>query len=146
MILAQRIETWDASRRLIAISAIGMALLFAWAGIAQVDQVTRGTGKVIPSSRAQLVQPAEPAVIKDILVRDGQSVKRGQLLVRLDDAQASSELGQLQTENERLSVRAQRLQQEANGGSLGCQGADCADEQRLHHHEQWQQQDFHGWQ
>ena len=62
-------ETWDASRRLIAISAIGMALLFAWAGIAQVDQVTRGTGKVIPSSRAQLVQPAEPAVIKDILVR-----------------------------------------------------------------------------
>lgn len=131
MILAARYSVLDPSRRLILISAAGMLLLLAWAAIAQVDQVTRGTGKVIPTSRAQLVQPAAPAVIKDILVRNGQSVKRGQLLVRLDDAQSSSELGQLETENARLAVRAQRLQQEAAGGSLGCQGADCADEQRL---------------
>ena len=131
MTLRERFETWDSSRKLIAISAVGILALTLWAEFAQVDQVTRGTGKVIPSSRVQLVQPAEPAVIKDILVRNGQSVKRGQLLVRLDDAQASSELGQLQTENERLAVRAQRLQQEASGGALGCTGEDCADEQRL---------------
>jgi adhesin transport system membrane fusion protein len=129
--LRERFDSWDSSRKLIAISAVGILALTLWAAFAQVDQVTRGTGKVIPSSRVQLVQPAEPAVIKDILVRNGQSVKRGQLLVRLDDAQASSELGQLQTENERLAVRAQRLQQEASGGSLGCTGEDCADEQRL---------------
>jgi len=70
-------------------------------------------------------------VIKNILVRGGQSVHKGQLLVQLDDAQSSSELGQLQAENERLGLRAQRLQNEATGGSLGCQGDDCADEQRL---------------
>jgi adhesin transport system membrane fusion protein len=131
LILAERYSNWDPARRLIVVSAIGMLALLLWAAFAQVDQVTRGTGRVIPSSRAQLVQPAEPAVIKDILVRDGQTVKRGQLLVRLDDAQASSELGQLETENARLAVRAQRLQQEASGGSLGCQGQDCAEEQRL---------------
>jgi adhesin transport system membrane fusion protein len=130
--LRERFAGWDSSRRLIAVSAIGMLLLIVWAAFAQVDEVTRGTGKVIPSSKAQLVQPAEPATVAEILVRGGQSVKRGQLLVRLDDAQASSELGQLETENQRLSVRAQRLAQEANGGSLGCdEGTLCAEEQRL---------------
>ncbi|WP_371815510.1 HlyD family type I secretion periplasmic adaptor subunit [Erythrobacter sp. JK5] len=119
-------------RKLIVSSAVGMALLLTWSAIAEVDSITRGTGKVIPTSKAQLVQPAEPAVIEEILVRGGQTVKKGQLLVRLDDAQSASELGQLQTENQRLAVRAQRLQQEASGGSLGCEpGSVCADEQRL---------------
>jgi len=132
MTLKARIEGWDSSRRLIAIAAVGVFLILIWASFAQVDQVTRGTGKVIPSSKAQLVQSAAPAVIKDILVRGGQSVKKGQLLVRLDDAQSSSELGQLQAENNRLGLRAERLQNEAIGGAMGCvDGSDCADERRL---------------
>lgn len=122
----------DAPRRLIIVSALGLAVLLVWAAFAEVDSITRGTGKVIPSSKAQLVQPSEPAVISEILVRGGQSVTKGQLLVRLDDAQSASELGQLQTENRRLSVRAERLSQEASGGSLGCEeGSVCAEEQRL---------------
>jgi adhesin transport system membrane fusion protein len=129
--LGERYDNWDASRRLIAISALGLFLLLIWAAFAQVDQVTRGMGKVIPSSKAQLVQPSEPSVIKDILVRGGQTVKKGQLLVRLDDAQSSSELGQLQAETDRLAIRADRLQGEASGGGLGCEGAECADERRL---------------
>jgi membrane fusion protein, adhesin transport system len=125
-------ERLDAPRRLIVISAIGLALLLVWAAFAEVDSITRGTGRVIPSSKVQLVQPSEPAVIEDILVRNGQTVKKGQLLVRLDDAQSSSELGQLQTENQRLAVRAQRLAQEASGGALGCEeGTVCSDERRL---------------
>ncbi len=125
-------EAMDAPRKLIVTSAVGLALLLSWSAFAQVDSITRGSGKVIPTSKAQLVQPAEPAVIEEILVRGGQSVKKGQLLVRLDDAQSASELGQLQTENERLAVRARRLQQEASGGSLGCEeGSVCAEERRL---------------
>jgi len=127
-----RFSSWDSSRRLIAVAAAGMFVLIVWAAFAQVDEVTRGTGRVIPSSKTQLVQPAEPATIAEILVRGGQTVKRGQLLVRLDDAQSSSELGQLQTENERLGIRAQRLEQEAQGGSLGCEeGSVCAEERNL---------------
>ena len=123
---------WDASRQLIAVCAGGMALFLVWGSIARVDEVSRGTGKVIPSSKAQLVQPFEPAVVKEILVRGGQSVKKGQLLVRLDDAEASSTLGQLQTETERLTVRAERLKQEAAGEELGCEeGSLCAEERRL---------------
>ena len=107
-------------------------MLFAWAAFAQVDQITRGVGKVIPSSKAQLVQPAEPSVVAEILVRSGQSVKKGDLLVRLDDSQSASQLGELQTENERLAARAQRLDREAGGGGSGCEaGTACAEEQRL---------------
>lgn len=130
--LRARIARWDANTKLIAACAAGLALMILWASIARVDEVTRGMGKVIPSSKAQLVQAAEPAVVKEILVRAGQSVKRGQLLVRLDDAEASSQLGQLQTETDRLTVRAERLKQEAAGGELGCaEGSLCADERRL---------------
>lgn len=130
--MRERFASLDAPQKLIAVTAIGMFLLFVWASFAQVEQIARGTGKVIPSSKAQLVQPSEPAVIADILVRGGQSVRKGDLLVRLDDAQSSSALGELEAENRRLAVRAQRLANEASGGSLGCaEGEVCADEQRL---------------
>jgi adhesin transport system membrane fusion protein len=132
MTLFARISGWDANRKLIAISAFGVAVLIAWASLAQVDEITRGMGKVIPSSKTQLVQPSEPATIAEILVRNGQVVKKGQSLVRLDDAQSSSELGQLQTENSRLTARASRLDTEASGGAMGCgEGTLCAEERRL---------------
>jgi adhesin transport system membrane fusion protein len=132
MTLFARISGWDANRKLIAISAFGVAVLIAWASLAQVDEITRGMGKVIPSSKTQLVQPSEPATIAEILVRNGQVVKKGQILVRLDDAQSSSELGQLQTENSRLTARASRLDTEASGGAMGCgEGTLCAEERRL---------------
>src|SRR5204862_3955607 len=88
-------DDWDANRKLIAIAAAGVLALVVWAALAQVDEVTRGMGKVIPSSKVQLVQAAEPATVATILVRAGQSVRKGELLVRLDDSQSSSALGQL---------------------------------------------------
>jgi adhesin transport system membrane fusion protein len=115
----ERFRNLDPSRKLILISAVGVFALIVWASLAQIDEVTQGLGKVIPSSKAQVVQAADAAVVKDILVRGGQSVKKGQLLVRLDDAQSSSELGQLQTENQLLQVQAQRLAGEASGNAIG---------------------------
>jgi len=130
--LLERISDWDANRKLIAACAATLFLLLGWASIAQTEEVTRGMGKVIPSSKAQLVQPAEPATVAEILVRGGQSVKKGQLLVRLDDAQASSELGQLRTETERLQARASRLEGEADGDAIDCgDGSLCEEESRL---------------
>lgn len=132
MSFAQRWNAMTAARRLIIVAAVGIAVLFTWAAFAEVDQITRGTGKVIPSSKAQLVQPSEPSVVSEILVRNGQSVKKGDLLVRLDDSQSASALGELQTENERLQARAQRLDREAGGSSAGCEaGTACAEERRL---------------
>lgn len=132
MKFADRFSEWDANRRLIAIAALGILALLIWGSLARVDEITRGTGKVIPSSQAQLVQAAEPSVISEILVRSGERVERGQLLVRLDDTMADSELGRLKTENDRLAARANRLAGEASGSSMGCgEGTLCFDEQRL---------------
>lgn len=128
----EEVADWDANRKLIAACAATMILLLGWASVAETEEVTRGMGKVIPSSKAQLVQPSEPAVVAEILVRGGQSVKKGQLLVRLDDAQAASELGQIKTETERLQARAQRLEGEAAGSQVNCgEGTSCLEEQRL---------------
>src|SRR3546814_7405729 len=83
-----------------------------WASLAPVDEVTHGQGRVIPSSKAQVIQSAEPTTIEEILVRSGQKVSKGQLLVRLDDAMLASELGQLQAETRSLTARAGRLERE----------------------------------
>lgn len=125
-------DDWDDSRRLIVLCGLALVLLFVWAGLARVDEVTRGMGKVVPSSKAQLVQAGNPATVASILVRPGQMVKKGQLLVRLDDSQSSSALGQLQAENVRLEARADRLEGEGTGTSSGCgEGTVCEDEARL---------------
>lgn len=123
---------WDLNRRLIALCSLGVFVVVLWAAIAPVDEITRGMGKVIPSSKVQLVQAAEPAVISEILVRAGQFVKQGQLLVRLDDSQSASALGQIKVENERLEARAARLEKEGTGAGADCaEGTACSEEQRL---------------
>jgi membrane fusion protein, adhesin transport system len=130
MRLRQWFDRLTASERVIFFSGLGLSLFILWASLAQVDEVTRGQGRVIPSSKVQLIQAAEPSTIEQILVRSGQTVKQGQLLVRLDDTSSSSELGQLQTETERLAASAARLNRET-GGAGGCVGASCDDELRL---------------
>ena len=127
-----RIEEWDFNRRLIALSAAAVLVLLVWGSIARLDEITRGMGKVVPSSKVQLVQAATPATVTAILVRPGQLVQQGQLLVRLDDSQSSSALGQLEAENLRLSARASRLSHEGGGGGGDCgDGMACAEEAQL---------------
>ena len=94
---------------------------------------------MIPSSKAQIVQAAEPTTIDAILVRSGQRVRKGQLLVRLDDTQSASELGQIAAETRSLEARAARLGREGGvGGSTDCAPgpngqlpAECAQEAAL---------------
>ena len=119
------------SRLIIVASAVGFALFLLWAMFAQVDEVTRGQGKVIPISKAQLIQSAEPATVQALLVRSGQRVRRGQLLARLDDTQSASALGQIQAETQALTARSARLSAEGTNSSTACEGADCADEAQL---------------
>lgn len=119
------------SRLIIVASAIGFALFLLWAMLAQVDEMTRGQGKVIPTSKAQLIQSAEPATIQELMVREGQRVHRGQLLARLDDTQSASELGQIEAETQALSARSARLSAEGTRTSTACTGTDCADEAQL---------------
>lgn len=118
------------SEQIMVAAAAGLVLFLLWASIARVDEVSRGQGRVIPSSRVQIIQSAEPSTIREILVRSGQTVAKGRLLVRLDNTTSQSELGQLETENERLAQRAARLAGEGGSGA-GCIGDSCGDEAQL---------------
>lgn len=118
-----RSRPYVGARRIIVTVGMGLFVFFSWASFARVDEVTRGQGRVIPSSKAQIVQSSEPASIQNIVVRSGQAVRKGQLLVRLDDTESSSQLGQIAAENRSLAARADRLSREG-GGSGG--GADCS--------------------
>ena len=69
--------------------------------------------------------------MSQIYVRSGQRVHKGELLVRLDNPESSSQLGQLQAETESLEARAARLTAEGLGKDVACQGADCAGEEAL---------------
>ena len=117
-----RSRPYVGTRRIILASGVGLFVFVSWASFAQVDEVTRGQGRVIPSSKAQIIQSSEPATILNIVVRSGQPVRKGQLLVRLDDTESSSQLGQIAAENRSLAARAARLGREGNGASAG----DCA--------------------
>jgi len=61
-----------------------LALFIAWAGWAQIDEVTRGEGRVVPFSRVQKIQSLEGGLLDVLLVKEGDVVKRGQPLLRLD--------------------------------------------------------------
>ena len=121
------------NKQVILYSGGGMLAFLLWASLAPVDEVTHGQGRVIPSSKAQVIQSAEPTTIEEILVRSGQKVSKGQLLVRLDDAMLASELGQLQAETRSLTARAGRLEKEGTGTGANCAtgGPECQQEQAL---------------
>lgn len=119
------------ARMIIVATAAAFVLFLVWASLAQVDEVTRGEGKVIPTSKLQVITAGDTATVSELLVRSGQRVHKGELLVRLDNPESQSQLGQIQAETESLQARSARLTAEGMGGSDACQGPDCAGEAAL---------------
>ncbi|MEY3703959.1 MAG: hypothetical protein RLZZ561_1579 [Pseudomonadota bacterium] len=76
--------TMTSSRKVISLTAIAFAGFVAWASFAEIDQVSRAGGQVIPSGRVQIVQSTDGGVIAAINVKEGDRVKKGQTLVTLD--------------------------------------------------------------
>jgi membrane fusion protein, adhesin transport system len=114
-------EPLTGARLIIVSVAIGFALFLFWATLAQVDEVTKGQGKVIPSSKIQIIQSSVPATISELLVRSGQPVSKGQLLARLDSPENRS----IQAETEALQERSARLQAEGTGASTALAGDEA---------------------
>jgi len=96
-----------------------LAAFVAWANWAKLDEVTRGEGKVIPSSKTQMVQSLEGGIIKELLVKTGDHVKKGDVLARIDDTGFSSNLGEAVAKMLTYEARVARLRYEANGDLTG---------------------------
>jgi adhesin transport system membrane fusion protein len=97
------------AKRLLYGIAFVVILLAAWAYVAEVDTVTRGQGKVIPSRQVQILGSQDGGVITDILVREGDRVDRGQMLIKLDPTRSQSSLGENRAQLVGLQVKVARL-------------------------------------
>jgi len=102
----------DAPRvvRLTIWGIIGFFLcMLLWSGFAKIDEVTRGDGKAIPSSKLQKIQNLEGGIVAELYVKEGQIVNAGAPLIRLDDTRFVSNAGETEAQRLSLLLRIERL-------------------------------------
>ena len=104
-----------ASRSLIYATALLLIVGFLWAAFFHVDEVVTGQGRVIPSSREQLIQSLDAGVLSEMLVKEGQVVEKGQLLLRIDESRSGAMYQEAREKWLALSAQASRLRAEAYG-------------------------------
>ena len=89
--------------------------LITWAYFAEIDALTRGQGKIIPSHQLQVIQNLEGGIVIDILVEEGQIVKKGDILLKIDDTGFVTNFVENQLRFDELEAKSIRLIAEANG-------------------------------
>ena len=92
--------------------------LLLWAHFAIIDEVTKGEGKAIPSSRIQKIQNLEGGIVAQIYVHEGQIVEAGAPLVRLDDTRFASNVGETEADRVAMELRVERLSAEVDARPL----------------------------
>lgn len=102
------------SVRVIWTCALMLACFLAWAAWFQVVEVSTGTGKVVPSSREQLIQSMEGGIIKELNVSEGTLVERGQVLAQLDAVKSESNVGESEAKHRAALASVNRLQAEVS--------------------------------
>ncbi|MDO1510535.1 MULTISPECIES: HlyD family type I secretion periplasmic adaptor subunit [unclassified Neisseria] len=95
-----------------------LVVFVIWAYNSPIEEVTRGQGNVIPSSREQIVQSLDPGIITEMLVKEGDVVEKGQVLLRLDDTRSSAILRESEAKVQNLEAMVARLKAEAHGTEL----------------------------
>ena len=95
----------------------GLAAVIAWASVYRIDQVTRGVGTVIASSRVQVIQAVDGGVLKSLKVREGDAVKQGEVLAILDQTRFAAQVMELDSRLAALHGQAARLRAEVTGAA-----------------------------
>ncbi len=103
------------ARAILKVVGLVFLVLLIWAAFAEVDELARGEGKVIPSRHLQVLQSLDGGIITEILVQEGQEVKDGQILLRLDQTRFVSNLRENQSQYFSLLAKAARLRALAEG-------------------------------
>lgn len=89
---------------------VTLIVLLVWAAFAELDEITRGDGRVIPASQLQIIQSVDGGVVEEILVREGQVVEAGDVLMRIDPTRFISTLRENRVRYLALQARAARLE------------------------------------
>ena len=100
------------ARWTIWVALITIVVLLVWASFAKIDQVTRASGSVIASARTQEIQSSEGGILTQLLVKEGDNVKKGQLLVILEEARAQASVDNSATKIAALKAKISRLEAE----------------------------------
>ena len=106
----QETPVHPAPRRLAYVLMVLFVLALLWACIGEVDIVAVAPGRIIVSERTKIIQPLEASVVKAVLVKDGDRVKAGQVLVELDATMASADSASVQEQLQAATSEAQRTQ------------------------------------
>lgn len=97
------------SLALMQVATLLFIFFIGWSSLTTIDEITRGTGKVIPSSELQVIQNLEGGIVEEFLVQEGETVKRGQIIMRLDATTFASQLGESKEKINGLQAQRARL-------------------------------------
>jgi hemolysin D len=106
------------------VAAGTFALLLAWAIFGQLDIIASAEGRLIPRNYSRVLQPAEAGIVREVLVRDGESVKSGQVLLRMDATTATADMGTLRADAALKALSLRRIDAELRGQPLLVEARD----------------------
>ncbi|MFW1757277.1 HlyD family efflux transporter periplasmic adaptor subunit [Acinetobacter guillouiae] len=89
-----------------------IVVFLIWAYNSTLEEVTRGQGSIISSSREQIIQSLDPGIIMEMRVKEGDVVEKNQILLKLDDTRSSAILRESEAKVENLTAIAARLKAE----------------------------------
>ena len=115
---AMLMRTPKGGRLLIYVMMLAIGSSLIWASMAPLDEITRGVGNVIPSSRLQVIQNLEGGILETLFVQEGELVREGQPLMQLDDTRFTSTFREGAVEYYSELARAARLSAELTGKNL----------------------------
>ncbi|WP_172896081.1 HlyD family type I secretion periplasmic adaptor subunit [Buttiauxella agrestis] len=110
----QREREFSGASRIIIISVLLFILLGVWAWFGTLDEVSTGTGKVVPSSREQILQSMDGGIVTEVLVHEGDKVEAGQIVARLDPTRSESNVGESAARYRASLASSVRLNAEVN--------------------------------
>ncbi len=99
------------AKQLLRLAAGALLLLLIWAAFASIDEVTRGEARVVPTSQLQVVQSVDGGVVTELLVKEGQTVEAGQMLLKIDPTRFVSNM--LESRSAQLAMQAKVLRLQA---------------------------------
>ncbi|MBL8380950.1 MAG: HlyD family type I secretion periplasmic adaptor subunit [Burkholderiales bacterium] len=114
-------------RLVLLLLVLFLAAGLTWAALAKIDIVASAEGRLVPASQVKIVQPPEQGIVKDILVREGEAVRAGQTLMRMDALAAEADRRVIEVEVRQRTLALRRIGAELDGRALARDKGDPPD-------------------
>ena len=101
------------SRLILYFWLLTVAIFLGWASVAKVDEIVRSQGKIVPSGENKILQNLEGGIVEEILAKEGDAVKKGDILLKIKNLKSKSELAGYLSKYNELAARVSRLRAEA---------------------------------